>query len=405
MLSIGLLAACSVGGNSDDAVDDTGSVDGTATLTATAPAGEQTSNQAAATATDEPVGQQTSVAEENDSDDADPMQIYDIDGDGVVDRAEIFSLADLVEEVNPAVVTVINQQTFGGFYDQQGEPQTAGTGTGFFISEDGYLVTNNHVVEGSDDVSIIFADGTEVEAELIGTDQLTDLAVIKVDGEIPGYVELGDSSELRPGERVIAIGSPLGAYTNTVTEGIVSGIGRRVAGTNAAIDNLVQHDAAINPGNSGGPLFTLDGKVVGVNTLVVRQSGSGIPAEGLGFAIPSDTVTQVSQAIIEDGAVERPFLGITFQQISPTVAATLDIAVDNGALVIEIQPGPAADAGLEVDDIITEIDGDVINEDSTLTDLLFEYEPGDTVELTVYRPATDETLTIDVTLGTRPSGL
>lgn len=404
VFTIGLLAACSTSG--DDDADDAGSNDGTATLTMTAPEGEETSNQPA-TATDEPVGQQTSVSQNEDDsgDDGDPIMIYDLDGDGQVDQAELFSLADLVEQVNPAVVTVINQQTFGGFYDQSGEPQTAGTGTGFFISEDGYLVTNNHVVEGSDDVSVIFADGTEVEAELVGTDPLTDLAVIKVEGEIPGYVELGDSAELRPGERIIAIGSPLGSYTNTVTEGIVSGIGRRVTGTNAAVDNLIQHDAAINPGNSGGPLFTLDGMVVGVNTLVVRQSGGGISAEGLGFAIPSDTVAQVSEAIIADGRVERPYLGITFQPLSPTTAATLEIDIDHGALVVEIQPGPAADGGLQVDDVITHIDGDEVNEDNTLTDLLFEFEPGDTVALTVYRPSTDETLTLNVTLGTRPDGL
>ena len=406
VLAIGLLAACSTGSGGDDDADGTESSNSTSTLTTTAPEGEETSNQPA-TETNEPVGQQTSVSEDEDDDtnDGDPIMVYDLDGDGQVDQAELFSLADLVEEVNPAVVTVINQQTFGGFYDQQGEPQTAGTGTGFFITEDGYLVTNNHVVEGSDDVSVIFADGTEVDAELVGTDPLTDLAVIKVDGEIPGYVELGDSAELRPGERIIAIGSPLGSYTNTVTEGIVSGIGRSVRGTSAAIDNLIQHDAAINPGNSGGPLFTLDGKVVGVNTLVVRQSGNGISAEGLGFAIPSDTVAQVSEAIITDGRVERPYLGITFLPLSPTTAATLEIDVDYGALVEEIQPGPAADAGLQVDDVITEIDGDEVNEDSTLTDLLFEYEPGDTIEMTVYRSATDETLTLDVTLGTRPDGL
>ena len=405
VLSIGVLAACSAGGGDDG--DDAASSDVTATLTATAPAGEETSNQPE-TATEEsdnqPVGQPTSVDDDVTNDD-DALMVYDLDGDGQVDRAELFSLADLVEEVNPAVVTVINLQTFGGFYDQQGEPQTAGTGTGFFISEDGYLVTNNHVIDGSEDISVIFADGTEVEAELIGTDPLTDLAVVKVDGEIPGYVELGDSSELRPGERVIAIGSPLGAFTNTVTEGIVSGLGRRVTGTNSAVDNLIQHDAAINPGNSGGPLFTLDGKVIGVNTLVVRQSGNGISAEGLGFAIPSATVAQVSQAIIENGLVERPFLGITFQQLSPTLAATEDIPLDQGAYVIEIQPGPAADAGVEVGDIITHIDGDETNEDNILTDLLFEYEPGETVELTVYRPSTDETLTLQVTLGTRPNNL
>lgn len=402
VVAIGLLAACSTGGGND--ANDPESSDGTTTLTTTAPEGQETSNQPA-TETNESVGQQTSVSSNEDATSDDPIMIYDLNGDGKVDQAELFSLADLVEEVNPAVVTVINQQTFGGFYDQSGEPQTAGTGTGFFISEDGYLVTNNHVIEGSDDVSIIFADGTQVDANLVGTDPLTDLAVIKVDGEIPGYVELGNSAELRPGERVIAIGSPLGSYTNTVTEGIVSGIGRRVQGTSAAIDNLIQHDAAINPGNSGGPLFTLDGKVVGVNTLVVRQSGNGISAEGLGFAIPSDTVAQVSEAIISDGRVERPYLGITFLPLSPTAAATLELDVDYGALIEEIQPGPASDAGLQVEDVITQIDGEAVNEDNTLTDLLFEYKPGDTVALTVYRSSTGETLTLDVTLGTRPEGL
>ncbi len=400
IVTMGLLAACSTGGG-DDANTPEASND-TATMISSAPAGQETSNQPA-TATSESDSQQTSVS--NDATSDEPVKVYDVNGDGKIDQAELFSLADLVEQVNPAVVTVINKQTFGGFYDQSGEPQTAGTGTGFFISEDGYLVTNNHVVEGSDELSVIFADGTQVDATLVGTDPLTDLAVIKVDGDIPGYVQLGDSSALRPGDRVIAIGSPLGAYTNTVTEGIVSGIGRRVQGTSSAVDNLIQHDAAINPGNSGGPLFTLDGKVVGVNTLVVRQSGNGISAEGLGFAIPSDTVAQVSQAIITNGQVERPYLGITFLPLSPTASATLGLDVDYGALVEEIQPGPAADAGLQVDDVITPIEGVAIEEDNTLTDLLFQYEPGDTVELTVHRSSTGETLTMDVTLGTRPEGL
>jgi 2-alkenal reductase len=396
VVTMGLLAACSTGGG-DDANTPEANGD-TATMTSSAPTGQETSNQPA-TATKEPATQQTTTSND------DPIKVYDSNGDGKIDQAELFSLADMVEQVNPAVVTVINKQTFGGFYDQSGEPQTAGTGTGFFISKDGYLVTNNHVVEGSEELSVIFADGTQVDATLVGTDPLTDLAVIKVDGDIPGYVELGDSSALRPGDHVIAIGSPLGAYTNTVTEGIVSGIGRRVQGTSAAVDNLIQHDAAINPGNSGGPLFTLDGKVVGVNTLVVRQSGNGIPAEGLGFAIPSDTVAQVSQAIITNGQVERPYLGITFLPLSPTASATLGLDVDYGALIQEIQPGPASDAGLQVDDVITHIDGVAIDEDNTLTDLLFQHKPGDTVELTVHRSSTSETLTVDVTLGTRPEGL
>jgi 2-alkenal reductase len=403
ILGIGMLAGCSIGSSGDD--DDTGAAAVTTAATMQAPEGQETSNTAASP-TKTADSQPTDVSENASNDNAnDAIKVLDSNNDGKVDRVELFSLADLVEQVNPAVVTVINKQEFGGFYNQQGEPQTAGTGTGFFISDEGYLVTNNHVVEGSDELSVIFADGTEVDATLVGTDPVTDIAVVKVDADIPGYVELGDSSALRPGEKVFAIGSPLGTYTNTVTEGIVSGIGRRVSGANAGVDNLIQHDAPINPGNSGGPLFDLNGQVVGVNTLVVRDSGNGIAAEGLGFAIPSNTVKQISQAIIDNGSVERPYLGITFQQLSPTVAATMDINVDNGALVADLQDGPASTAGLKVDDVITKLNGDEINEDNTLTDLLFEHKPGDTVTLTVYRPSTDETLTLDVTLGTRPDGL
>jgi 2-alkenal reductase len=400
VFTIGLLSACSVGSSNDNS-NDTGSTDGTATVTTTAPQGQETSNQSA-TATKESTSEATSTATDDSSN---PITGLDTNGDGTVDQAELLSLADLVEQVNPAVVTVINKQTFSGFYNQQGDPQTVGTGTGFFISKDGYLVTNNHVVEGSDELQVIYMDGTQVDATLVGTDAYTDLAVIKVDGDVPGWVELGDSSALRPGDQVIAIGSPLGSYTNTVTEGIVSGIGRTVAGSNSTVDNLIQHDAAINPGNSGGPLFTLDGKVVGVNTLVVRDSGNGVAAEGLGFAIPSDTVAQVSQAIIKDGGIERPYLGITFQKLSPTAAAALGIDVEQGALVVDVQPGPAADAGVQADDIITHINGDEINEDNTLTDLLFQYDPGEKVELTVFRQSTGETLTLTVTLGTRPNDL
>ena len=314
------------------------------------------------------------------------------------------SLADLVEQVNPAVVTVINQQEFNGVFPQQGtgQEQVAGTGTGFIISADGYIVTNNHVVDGSDTLSVILEDGTEVPATLIGTDPLTDLAVLKIDGTMPGVATLGDSEAMRPGDGVFAIGSPLGDYTNTVTEGIVSGIGRRLTGSNSVVDNMIQHDAAINPGNSGGPLFNFAGDVIGINTAVIRTSSSGIDAEGMGFAIPSNTAREVADALIADGNIERPFLGITYQQLNARSAATLGLPMDNGVVVVEVPSGPSADAGVMVDDVITEINGDAITTDNTLVDLLFTYEPGDVVSISVYRPSTDETLTLDVTLGSRP---
>jgi 2-alkenal reductase len=166
---------------------------------------------------------------------------------------------------------------------------------------------------------------------------------------------------------------------------------------------MIQHDAPINPGNSGGPLFNLDGEVIGVNRAVVRQGGIGVSAEGLGFAIPSETVKDIVATLIQDGTVERPFLGITYQQLTPRAAESLDLPVENGVVVVELSRGPAADAGVEVDDVITHINGEEINQDNSLVDLLFAFEPGDSVELTIYRPSTDETFTVDVTLGTRPA--
>jgi 2-alkenal reductase len=390
-LLLGVFSGCMGGDDDNDDASDSGNA-GSAAVTATANVQEtsfqSTPEEDEATAT------------------SDQAQSSDDDDQDTPSQAEVLSVADLVEDVSPAVVTVINLQRFSGpfgNFGNQTDPQTAGTGTGFIISEDGYIVTNEHVVSGSDDVSVIFSDGTEVEAELIGTDPLTDLAVIKIDADVPGVVEMGDSTKMRPGDPVVAIGSALGEYTNTVTQGIVSGLGRQLPGDDSTLDNMIQHDAPINPGNSGGPLFNLDGEVIGVNRAVVRQGGIGVTAEGLGFAIPSETVKDIVATLIQDGTVERPFLGITYQQLTPRAAESLDLPVENGVVVVELSRGPAADAGVEVDDVITHINGEEINQDNSLVDLLFAFEPGDSVELTIYRPSTDETFTVDVTLGTRPA--
>lgn len=313
-----------------------------------------------------------------------------------------FSVADVAERVSSAVVTVINEQEFtGGFLQPEGM-QPVGTGTGFIISEDGLIVTNNHVIDGSDSLRIVFEDGSTAAAQLLGADSVTDLAVIKVDGAVPGTVALGDSDALRPGEPVIAIGSALGNFTNTVTAGVVSGLGRHLD----SLDGLIQHDAAINPGNSGGPLLNMHGEVVGVNTAVVRNAGTGIDAEGLGFAVPSSTVDNIANQLIENGAVTWPYLGIRYRALTPTLAGASNLEINQGAEIMEVTPGgPVSESGIQVNDVITAINGEAIDQDSSLTGLLFEYEPGETIDVDVFRPASDETLTFQVTLGTRPNDL
>jgi S1-C subfamily serine protease len=314
------------------------------------------------------------------------------------------SIADIVEGVSGAVVTVVNQQRFQGFTGDGTELQPAGTGTGFVISDDGYIVTNNHVVEGSAALEVILANGDRVEATLVGSDGFTDLAVVKVDRQMDVVVAFGDSSALRPGEEVVAIGSALGDFTNTVTQGVVSALGRTLSGGSGPnLENMIQHDAAINPGNSGGPLFNMSGEVIGVNTAVVRQAAPGISAEGLGFAIPSSTVQEIVSSLIESGQVVRPYLGISYEPVTPRSATAQGLDVQNGVLITELPTGgPAARAGLQVGDIITRLAGEEIDQDSPLVNLLFKHQPGDTIEVEVYRQSTGEILTFDVTLEVRP---
>ncbi|MEA2511873.1 MAG: 2-alkenal reductase [Thermomicrobiales bacterium] len=312
---------------------------------------------------------------------------------------------DVVAKVGPAVVTVINEQRVSGFLGQDAQMQPAGSGSGFIIDDQGHVVTNNHVVEGGDSFEVIYADGTKQSAELVGADPTSDLAVVKVDGEMPGSVPFGDSNELKPGQSVLAMGSPLGAFANTVTDGIVSGLGRSLpqqAG-GAVYTNLIQHDAPINPGNSGGPLFDLYGQVVGVNTIGIPMAEQGVPAQGLFFAIPSNTVKKITDQLIADGKVTYPFLGILNPvAIDAVLAAQNDLPVDHGVYVTDVSPGsPAADAGIKPGDVITAIDGEPIDQTHPLEEFLFEHQPGDTVELTIQRG--DQEQQVQVTLGERPS--
>jgi 2-alkenal reductase len=304
----------------------------------------------------------------------------------------------VVERVAPAVVTVNNlQQAGGGLFGGGGDPERAGTGTGFVLDDQGYVVTNEHVVRGGEEFEVIFADGEERPAELIGADPLADLAVVRVEGTLPAIIALGDSDALRVGEPVLAVGSPLGEFTNTVTQGIVSALNRDFPLTSRCsgiYTNLIQHDAAINPGNSGGPLFNAAGEVVGVNTL-------GIPdAQGLFFAVPASTVREITTEIIEDGQVDYPLFGVTGGAVTEDVAAAEDLPVDYGQFVQEVEPdGPAAEAGIETGDIVLTIDGQRIDQRNPFTEALFAHEPGETVEVTVRRG--DEEFAAQVTLDRR----
>ncbi len=310
----------------------------------------------------------------------------------------------VADRVAPAVVTVINRQTSSvGDGDDPSDdigiepPEDRGAGTGFIIDEQGHIVTNAHVVEGGTAFRIILFDGEEREAELVGADPVADLAVVRIEGDLPATIGLGNSDDLRVGQPVLAVGSALGSFTNTVTQGIVSALGRTYPEL-GTYTNLIQHDAAINPGNSGGPLIDANGDVVGVNTL-------GIPsAQGLFFAVPASSVEKVAQELIAEGEVVYPFFGVTTRPLTSDLAAQLELDLDYGALVLEVDPGtPAGDAGIQADDVILALDGNRIDRDTPFVEVLFEFDPGQTVEATVQRGG--EQLTLPVALAERPENL
>lgn len=308
------------------------------------------------------------------------------------------AVTQAVQKVGPAVVTIVGtipgQMTFFGMTGDQ-----TVSGSGFFISGQGYILTNNHVVEGTQEVSIILSDGTQESATLVGADPYSDIAILKTNGRVPAAVTLGNSDLLNAGESVIAIGSPLGDFKNTVTVGVVSGTGRSIdTGKGYQVEGLIQTDAAINQGNSGGPLVNLAGEVIGVNNMIVRGSDSGTIAEGLGFAIPVNTAQAVANQIIAKGYFSRPFMGISYQAISPSIAATYNLPVQWGVYVTRVaENSPASAAGLQADDIITNINGVQMDETHNYLNVLYTYQPGDQVTLTVMR--SDKEITLQLTLG------
>ncbi|HXX02828.1 MAG TPA: Do family serine endopeptidase [Xanthobacteraceae bacterium] len=330
--------------------------------------------------------------------------------------------ADIVAKVKPAVISVrvkidrpANSSLSGDelpfppgspferFFRRFGTPENGegrhqvitGQGSGFFISADGYAVTNNHVVQNADNVQVTTDDGKIYTAKVIGTDSRTDLALIKVDGKDFPYVKFADAAP-RVGDWVLAVGNPFG-LGGTVTAGIVSARGRDIG--SGPYDDFIQIDAPVNKGNSGGPSFDVDGNVIGVNTAIFSPSGGSV---GIAFDIPSDTVKTVVAQLREKGSVTRGWIGVQIQSVTPEIADGLGLKKAGGALVSEPQPNsPAAKAGIESGDVITSVDGTSIADARELARRISTTAPGTSIKLGIVRQGQEKTVTL--TLGTLPN--
>jgi len=332
------------------------------------------------------------------------------------------SFADLVDQVGDSVVNITTtslvasatgpgpqvppgsplEDFFNDFMERQGpgngpdqrQPRRANAlGSGFVISEDGFIVTNNHVIVGADEIMIEFRSGLELPATVIGTDENTDLALLKVDPAEPlPFVTFGDSDVMRVGDWVMAMGNPLGQGFS-VSAGIVSARERALSG---AYDDFIQTDAAINRGNSGGPLFNMEGEVIGVNTAILSPNGGSI---GIGFSMASNVVNPVISQLQEFGETRRGWLGVRIQDVTADIAEGLGLEVAAGALVTDVPTGPAMDAGMEVGDVITSFDGSPVEDTRGLVRIVGQSPVGDTVRVVVMRDGATQTLL--VTLGRR----
>ncbi|MGH2545936.1 MAG: S1C family serine protease [Actinomycetota bacterium] len=304
------------------------------------------------------------------------------------------SVEQVVRRVLPAVVNVRSDI---------GQPGRRPEGTGFVVRSDGVVVTNYHVVERAFEIEVVTSDGQRLEARAIGADFAADLAVLRVDAQGLPTVPLGDSDQLRLGQDVVALGFALGLEGGpSVTTGIVSGLGRTIDAGGQGVEprtyeDVIQTDAAINPGNSGGPLVDLEGRVVGINTAGV---GAGA-AENIGFAIAINRARPVIDHAIENPKGPAPLLGVSTQTVTPAIAAQLDLSVDEGVLVRALPAGgPAAEAGIEVGDVIVAVAGEGVTDNDSLQERLLEHEPDERVEVTVVRGT--ETVSVEVTLAVRP---
>jgi Do/DeqQ family serine protease len=289
-----------------------------------------------------------------------------------------------------------NDPWFKFFYGDQGNEPQGGLGSGVIVSPDGYILTNNHVIEGADEIQVVINDGRRTIAKIIGTDPDSDLAVLKISLEKLPTIVLGNSDNIQVGDQVLAIGNPFGVG-QTVTSGIISALGRNQLGINT-FENFIQTDAAINPGNSGGALVDTSGNLLGVNTAIYSRSGGSM---GIGFAIPVTTAKQVLESIVKDGKVTRGWIGVEPNDLSPELAETFDIKAQEGVIITGVlQNGPAAVAGIRPGDVIVSINGKGVSSVAQLLSSVASLKPGVSAQFTLERK--NQKVEMDVTPGIRP---
>jgi len=317
------------------------------------------------------------------------------------------SLRVAAQRASAAVVSISTSQTarkrsnsndpwFKFFYGDQGDEPQGGLGSGVIVSPSGYILTNNHVVEDADEIEVILNDSRHAKAKVIGTDPDSDLAVLKIELDKLPTIVLGNSDLLQVGDQVLAIGNPFGVG-QTVTSGIVSALGRNQLGINT-FENFIQTDAAINPGNSGGALVDTNGNLLGINTAIYSRSGGSM---GIGFAIPVSTAKQVLEGLVKDGQVTRGWIGVEPNDLSPELAETFGVKVNEGVIITGVlQNGPAAKAGIKPGDVIERVGERKINDVTQLLSAVASLKPGNATPFTVNRKSQELVLT--VTPGVRP---
>ncbi len=362
---------------------------------------------------------------------------YSPSGNSVINVEENSAVIDVADKTRPAVVSIIVSKdlpiveryyslpnggsdffrqffgdNFGGILDpnaQQNQQQNGtqkqeiGGGSGFLINSDGYILTNKHVVSDEQaDYTVLMNDESKHEAKVIGRDPVNDLAILKIDGQNLPYLDLGDSSSVKIGQSVVAIGNALGEFNNTVSTGVISGLSRSVVAGGGGLGaeqltGVIQTDASINPGNSGGPLLNLAGQVIGINTAIVQG------AQNIGFAIPVNEARNVYDSVLQYGRIVRPWLGVRYIPVNQDLADQNQLSVNYGALIVRgdttadlaVIPGSPADkAGLKENDIILEVDGQKLDENHPLSSIIGQHKPGDTVKLKILSQGQEKTVSI-----------